>query len=165
MAGAGLTAGGFYAHFRNKDVLVASIVRDGFQRLSSMLFAGLEDVEGVPFLIAVTRRYLSRRHRDDVDEGCIVAALLTDIPRQGPEVRSAFELSFNEVVDRVEGRVPASATLSAHDRSIATLALFAGGIMLSRAVNDPALSNRILTACRRLAAPEAYAPNANTGGP
>ena len=163
MAGAGLTAGGFYAHFPKKDALVATIVTDGLQRLSSMLFAGLDNVRGVPFLKTVTRRYLSRRHRDDVDEGCIVAALLAELPRQGPEVRSAFERGLDDVIDLVSQRVPALATQTAHDRTIATLALFAGGIMLSRAVDDPAFSNRILTACRRLAVPEAYAGNANEG--
>ena len=157
MSGAGLTAGGFYAHFPKKDVLVASIVSDGFRRLSTMLFAGLENVRGVPFLTAVTRRYLSRRHRDDVDGGCIVAALLTELPRQSPEVREAFQHGLRDVVDRVSAQVPASASLSSSDRTIATLALFAGGIMLSRAVEDAALSDRILGACRRLAAPEAYA--------
>jgi len=162
MAGAGLTAGGFYAHFPRKEVLVTSIILDGFARLSAMLFAGLEHMKGVPFLITVTRRYLSRSHRDDVDSGCIVAALLAELPRQSPEVREAFRHGLNEVFDRVSTRVPASTTLSSHDRTIATLALFAGGVMLSRAVDDPALSNRILAACRRLAAPEAYAGNVHT---
>jgi TetR/AcrR family transcriptional repressor of nem operon len=163
MAGAGLTAGGFYAHFRKKDTLVATVVSDGLQQLSSMLFAGLENVRGVPFLTTVTRRYLSRRHRDDIDGGCIVAALLGELPRQSPEVRLAFEQGLQEVIARVSPRVPASATQNAHDRTVATLALFAGGIMLSRAVEDPALSNRILAACRRLAAPEAYAVDARMG--
>jgi len=163
MAGAGLTAGGFYAHFRKKDVLVATIVSDGLRQLSSMLFVGLENVKGVPFLTTVTRRYLSRRHRDDIDDGCIVAALLTELPRQAPEVRLAFERGLNEVIDRVSPRVPASASQDSRDRTIATLALFAGGIMLSRAVDDPELSNRVLAACRRLAAPEAYTAVARTG--
>ena len=162
MAGAGLTKGGFYAHFPRKEALVASIVLDGFTRLSAMLLTGLDRVRGQPFLATVTRRYLSRRHRDDVDEGCIVAALLTELPRQSPEVREAFERGLKEVVDRVASRVPPSATLSSHDRTLATLALFAGGITLSRAVNDPVLSNRILSACRRLAAPEAYAASTRT---
>ncbi len=164
MAGAGLTAGGFYAHFPKKETLVASIVLDGFARLSSMLFEGLESVKGVPFLMTVTRRYLSRRHRDDIDEGCIVAALLTELPRQTPEVRDAFKRGLHEMVERVSTHVPASATLSSQDRTLATLALFAGGVALSRAVDDPALSNRILAACRRLAAPEAYASIGNAGG-
>jgi len=164
MAGAGLTAGAFYAHFPKKDALLAEIVTSGLHRLSDMLFAGLENVRGVPFLATVTRRYLSRRHRDDIDGGCIVSVLLGEMPRQSPEVRAAFERGLVEAVDRVAPCVPAAATQSARDRALATMALFTGGIMLARAVEDPDLSDRILAACRRLAVPEAYAGDLLTRG-
>ena len=156
MSGAGLTAGAFYAHFPKKDALLAEIVTSGLAQLSEMLFSELENVRGATFLTSVTRRYLSRHHRDDVDGGCIVAALLAEIPRQSPGVRKAFERGLAEVTERVSACVPASPALGARDRTLATLALFAGGIMLARAVDDPKLSDSILAACRRLAVPEAY---------
>jgi hypothetical protein len=47
---------------------------------------------------------------------------------------------------------------------MATMALFAGGVMLARAVEDRELSNQILAACRRFAVPEAYAVDGTTKG-
>jgi TetR/AcrR family transcriptional repressor of nem operon len=157
MADAGLTAGGFYAHFRKKDTLLAEIVGGGFGALKQMLFTGLDDVRGVPFLAAIARRYLSRNHRDDVENGCIVPAVLGELPRLGSEVGTAFERSLRDLVDRLTPHMPVTSTQGSEERALATLALFAGGIMLSRAVGEPELSNRILAACRHFAVPEAYA--------
>ncbi|HEY7516498.1 MAG TPA: TetR/AcrR family transcriptional regulator, partial [Vicinamibacteria bacterium] len=53
-------------------------------------------------------------------------------------------------------KAPSGPGLSPEDRMLATVALFAGGLMIARAVTDEALSDRILRACRRLAVPEAY---------
>jgi TetR/AcrR family transcriptional repressor of nem operon len=135
---------------------LAEIVGGGFGALKKMLFAGLEDVRGVPFVTAIARRYLSRNHRDDVEGGCIVPAVLGEIPRLGPEVGVAFEVAFRDLLERLTPHVPATPTQSSQERATATLALFAGGIMLARAVEDRELSNRILAACRHFAVPEAY---------
>jgi len=164
MAGAGLTSGGFYAHFRKKDSLLAEIVGGGIDRLRQGLFTGLGDVRGVPFLAAIARRYLSRSHRNDVENGCVMVPLMSEVPRLGPEVRAAFEDGFDDFVARLTPNMPASAVLSSRDRTLATLALFAGGVMLARAVEDPELSDQILTACRRLAVPEAYTPRGAAKG-
>jgi TetR/AcrR family transcriptional repressor of nem operon len=164
MAEAGLTAGGFYAHFRKKDTLLAEIVGGGFVPLKNMLFVGLENVRGVPFLTAIARRYLSRSHRDDVDNGCIVPAVLGELPRLGSEVGAAFEVAFRDLLERLEPHVPATSAQSSRDRAMATMALFAGGVMLARAVEDRELSNQILAACRRFAVPEAYAVDGTTKG-
>jgi TetR/AcrR family transcriptional repressor of nem operon len=164
MADAGLTAGAFYAHFRKKDALLAEIVGGGFGNLREMLFSGLESVRGIPFLTAIARRYLSRSHRDDVENGCIVPAVLGEIPRLGPEVGAAFEVDFRDLLERLAPHVPATAAQSSRERAMATMALFAGGVMLARAVEDRALSNQILAACRHFAVPEAYAVDSTAKG-
>ena len=157
MGEAGLTSGGFYAHFRKKDALVVDVIERGFKGLHAMLFASLEDVRGVPFLATIARRYLSRSHRDDLDDGCIAAALLGELPRLGREPRKTFERRMRDTASAIAPHMPATKALNAEDRALATLALFTGGIMLARAVEDRDLSDRILAACRRLAVPEAYA--------
>jgi len=154
MAEAGLTAGGFYAHFESKEALLAEALAAGPGHPGERLAAGLDGTAGAPFLREVVRRYLSRSHRDDVAGGCALPALAAEVARQGPEARAAFEGYLRRFVERLAPRVPGGPGLPPAERVLATAALAAGGIMLARAVADPGLSDRILRACRRLAVPE-----------
>ncbi len=156
MAGAGLTAGGFYSHFDSKEALLAETLATGSGRTAERLLAGLDEVEGVDWMREVVRRYLNRTHRDEVAEGCALPALTADVARQGSRARSAFEAYVREIVDKLKDKAPSAPGLDPDERVLATIALLAGGLMLARAVRDEALSERILRACRRLAVPEAY---------
>src|SRR5262249_43925239 len=77
MRQAGLTAGGFYAHFRSKDDLLAQTLRRMLVEQRTRLIAGLEDRQGFDWLREVVRRYLSRSHRDDVPTGDALPPLLS----------------------------------------------------------------------------------------
>ena len=165
MAAAGLTAGGFYAHFASKEALLAEALAAGPGHPGERLAAGLDGVAGAPFLREVVRRYLSRSHRDDVAGGCALPALAAEVARQGPEARAAFEAYLRQLVERLAPRVPEGPGLSPAERVLATAALAAGGIMLARAVADPDLSDRILRACRRLAVPELAEEAGDPRGP
>jgi TetR/AcrR family transcriptional repressor of nem operon len=154
METAGLTAGAFYGHFASKEALLeetlAGLVKSTVERLTP----GRETLGGGAWR-DVARRYLSRSHRKDVASGCLLPALAAEVARQRPATRQAFEGYLRGIVSALEAKAPAAPGLSSQDRVLATVALFAGGIMLARAVRDEALSDRILRACRRLAVPEA----------
>jgi len=151
MREAGLTAGGFYAHFDSKHALLREVLAHALRQTREGLFAGLDDVRGLAWLREVVRRYLSRAHRDDAAEGCALPALGAEVGRMGGEARETFEAHLRDLIAEVKDKAPASATLDPRDRALATLALFAGSLMLSRAVADRALADRILLASRRLA--------------
>lgn len=153
MKGAGLTPGGFYAHFSSKETLLAEMLTLAFKRMKEWLLAGLADREGLSWLREIVRRYLSRVHRDAVAEGCPMPALIADVSRSSDVARQTFETHFRRLVAEFEEKLPETFG-SAHDRALATIALFVGGVMLARAVKDPKLSGRILRACRLLAVPE-----------
>ena len=159
MRAAGLTAGGFYAHFASKQALLREVLGHSLRQTRENLLEGLDDVRGVAWAREVVRRYLSRSHRDDVSEGCVLPTLTAEIARQDPESRRAFEGHIRDLVAEIERKLPASPGLEPADRALAVTALFAGGLMLSRAVPDRALSDRILLACRRLALAELDDPN------
>jgi TetR/AcrR family transcriptional repressor of nem operon len=154
MRAAGLTAGGFYAHFESKQALLREVLAHSLRLTRENLLAGLDEVRGVPWVREVVRRYLSRRHRDDVSEGCVLPTLTAEIARQDPESRRAFEGHVRDLIEELGSKIPASPGLDPKDRALAITALFAGGLMLSRAVPDRDLSDRILLACRRLALAE-----------
>jgi TetR/AcrR family transcriptional repressor of nem operon len=94
---------------------------------------------------------LSRAHRDDAAAGCALPALGAEVGRMGDEARATFEAHLRALLAEVEERAPESPALGVQDRALATLALFAGSLMLSRAVSNRTLSDRILLASRRLA--------------
>lgn len=145
-----------YAHFDSKETLLAETLAVGARQTAERLVAGLDKVQGVAWMRKVVRRYLSRAHRDEVAEGCALPALTAEVSRQGPRARAAFAAYVRAIAEKLKGKAPSAPGLEPADRVLATLALFAGGLMLARAVRDEDLSGRILRACRRLAVPEAY---------
>jgi len=86
MKRAGLTHGGFYAHFHGKDALAAEVFAEAFHALGACAKwwkNGSAPVASIRFI----RVYLSAWHRDHPDEGCLLAPLTGDLarePRNGP---------------------------------------------------------------------------------
>jgi TetR/AcrR family transcriptional repressor of nem operon len=146
MGRAGLTHGGFYAHFPSKDALVgAACSRAADQAWEQMneLVASAPPGAGLATFI---RGYVSRRHRDDPGSGCLMPALGGEMPRHGPEVRAAFTAQIRRVLANLQSLLPD--TPDREDRAVALATGMAGAVMLARAVDDPALSDRILKVCR-----------------
>ena len=91
MKDAGLTHGGFYAHFPSQDALLGETLRragaDGYQTLAR----AVEDYRvhgGVSRFRALVEVYLSERHALETETGCVVSALCTEIPRQSQSVQT-----------------------------------------------------------------------------
>ncbi len=149
MKAAGLTVGGFYAHFESKEALLAEAVAESLDA-SREGWIGLlgDDLRGRELIEAVARAYLSRAHRDLPADGCPLPALAADVARASEATRARFEEGLGEYVDEL---VPRLEQAGADDRALATVALLVGGVLLSRAVAGEELSNRILRSCRRLA--------------
>jgi len=143
MKRAGLTHGGFYGHFASKDDLAAEITsrvlgRDGW----------LERLTGTarPSPGAVVRAYLSRRHRDDPGRGCLFAALGSDVVRQPRSVRRAFTDGLRLRVEALRRVLPGRSAAARRREALAMLSGLVGALILSRAVDDPKLSDEILDA-------------------
>jgi TetR/AcrR family transcriptional repressor of nem operon len=147
MARAGLTHGGFYAHFASKDALVAEACTSSLLETAGRVFGAQDGTAPERTLSQVIRAYLSRAHRDAPATGCTIAALGGEIARRSPETRHAFTQAAQAYVDRLALLLPSGAD---PDEAWALLAGMAGTVMLARAVDDPALSDRLLLAGRRL---------------
>ncbi len=144
---AGLTAGGFYAHFPSKEALFAEAMVTALGgeknlRASSRRAAADDPLRDLIF------SYLSRTHRDQVADGCPLPALTTDVARASHSTREIYEQKFLSSLNNIEAVLPAGAD---RDMALAVIAQCVGGLMISRAVKDEELSNRILKACRAAA--------------
>jgi TetR/AcrR family transcriptional regulator, transcriptional repressor for nem operon len=148
MEEAGLTAGGFYAHFPSKDALLAEALEYYAARPSGRLTGGLEESQGGDRVCAMVDRYLEASHRARPETGCPIPSLAPEVSRAGKAPRQAFERLVGELIAKIAAHLPAG---DAENRAIAIAALCVGGMTLARAVHDPGLSDRILAACREFA--------------
>jgi TetR/AcrR family transcriptional repressor of nem operon len=144
MAEAGLTHGGFYRHFDSREELVAEAVDMALTQGSKRTYAAAE-IGGIPALTAIIDGYLSRLHRDKPETGCAVAALPTDIARSNQQARDAYSHQVRRYVDLLAGLSPSGDPDDGH----LLLAALVGALTLSRAVDDPSLSNEILGSAAR----------------
>lgn len=149
MRTAGLTAGGFYAHFKSKDELFAAVLEQSLVAAGRRLEAGLEGCAGDELLGQVVARYLSGVHRAGVEAGCPLPSLAAEVARAGRKTRQTFERAlFTRLADLYE-RLPADEGMDARSCAVARLATMVGGMLLSRAVADESAAEGILAACRR----------------
>lgn len=151
MKSAGLTAGGFYSHFESKDALFEHALEHAFERSIAIFFRDLDKLDGRNEINVLTRRYLSRDHRDNVREGCPLPALAADVARAGGKSRAIFESNLNELVKRMAPAFARNGELDAREQALALLALYVGGTVLARATRGSPLSDRLLVACRKQA--------------
>jgi TetR/AcrR family transcriptional repressor of nem operon len=148
MEEAGLTAGGFYAHFGSKEELLAEVLTPAAAEARVPLDQDLDGAAGRARLEAFVESYLSQSHLQRTDNGCPLPALVSEVARTSGPVKASFEAIVRDLVARLRG--PAGEGLS-EDRALAIVALCVGGLGVARSVRDEALGERILAACRELA--------------
>lgn len=143
MKEAGLTHGGFYAHFASREALLAEAAdRAGAESVSLSANIAAAAAPGQS-LQALVRAYLSQQHVDGVENGCPVAALGSEMHRQSPEVRHAATRRIKEMIDVVARQLPDWGTPDAHEQAMFMVSLMVGTMVLARAVDDPRLSEAL----------------------
>jgi TetR/AcrR family transcriptional regulator, transcriptional repressor for nem operon len=155
MKEAGLTHGGFYAHFASRDAMLAEAAdRAGAEGVA----AAARVAAAAPpqqALQAMMRAYLSKTHVESVETGCGVAALCSETPRQAPQVRRAATRRIKEMIDLVARESPDWGRPAAHEHALVTVATMVGALMLARAVDDARLSEAIREAALNHFTPKA----------
>jgi len=144
MAEAGLTHGGFYAHFPNKEALVVAAIEEAFGQSARRFARMLGGKSGAESLDAFVDAYVSPEHRANPAGGCPIAALASDLPRQAQPVRQAYERGVRALIGRLEGWLP-------DDRrhlAPSLLAEMAGAVSLSRAISDESGAAQLLADAR-----------------
>jgi TetR/AcrR family transcriptional repressor of nem operon len=154
MRGAGLTVGGFYAHFRSKRAMDLEVLEQTFDEVRARSDARLGDAAGLDRLERAVAHYLSARHRDRPEDGCPVPAVVADLTDADQDLRLALGRFFERWTERLAPHAPETAHASARERTLATIALCVGGVTIARALRGQPLSDEVLRACETWAVPE-----------
>jgi len=149
---AGLTHGAFYGHFSSKTALASAACAESLANgaASWRARAARARDSGHEGLRAIIESYLSPRHRDAPESGCALAALGTELARGEPELRAALDGGVAALAavlaEEIDIARPGLAPADRDRAALAVLAAMTGGIVLARAIADPARSRQALDA-------------------
>ena len=146
MKEAGLTHGGFYAHFDSREAMLAEAAEHA--RAEAIARSARVAAAAPPkqALRAMAEAYLSKAHLESAELGCAVVALGSEMPRQAPRVRRAATRHIKEMIDLVARESPDWGKRGAHERALVSVSVMVGALMLARAVDDPRLSAELRAA-------------------
>jgi len=152
MREAGLTHGGFYAHFASRDALLAQAAEQAGLESLENLSRAVDRAKPGEELMALVDAYLADRHVEAPEQGlgCALAAAGSEVPRQSDEVRRAVSRRLKELIGLVERQFPDWGRTAAHEKAMAIVASMVGALLLARAVGDAQLSRKIRKAVREL---------------
>lgn len=147
MKEAGLTHGGFYAHFKSRDdLLVEALARAGSDSGANIARAAqARRARGVSAFRAFVDSYLSEVHLQSLETGCPVAALGSDMARQSGGVRQASAQRVERLIGTVRDTLPGAPRATAS----VIAGTLVGALQLARALGDNAEGRAVLSAARK----------------
>jgi TetR/AcrR family transcriptional repressor of nem operon len=148
MATAGLTHGGFYAHFKSKDVLLTEALAGIFEESRQKLRTMMQGMSPRDALRHYVDSYVSPAHRDRAGGGCPLVALNSHMPRQSRKFRVEFDAGVQTMVADLARGLGAAGIADAASLAPEMVAAMAGAVAVSRAVSDRRLSDGFLAATR-----------------
>ena len=152
MKEAGLTHGGFYAHFASRDALLAAAVGQAGAESAENLNRAIAAAKPGGELMALVDTYLDDRHVAAPEHGlgCAIAAAGSEVPRQQAEVRRAAARRIKDIIGLVERQFPEWGKAAAHEKAMGIVASMVGALILARGVDDAQLSKSIRKSAREL---------------
>src|SRR5258705_9404952 len=148
MKEAGLTHGGFYAHFDSREALVIEAFAYAMDRGTERWRKLAEQTPPDKRLAAIVESYLTPVHRDDPGHGCAVPTLGAEIARESPKTRKAFSAKLEAMIDMMADQVLDVPRKVARKQAISALTTMMGTLVLSRIAGNGEFSDEILTSGR-----------------
>ena len=148
MKDAGLTHGGFYAHFDSREALVIEAFTHAMDRGNEHWRKLAEQTSPDKRLATIVDSYLSTVHRDDPGHGCAIPTLGAEIARESPRTRKAFAAKLERMIDMLAEQIPEVPRKAARKKAMAAIATMMGTIVLARIAGSGEFSNEILVAGR-----------------
>lgn len=168
MQEAGLTRGGFYNHFKNKEALYEAAVL-GFLKGRGAEWrdkAGIDSSRLSPIMAQhMLDAYLSEQHLEDLKNQCPMIALPSDIARSNEQVQRSYQILLEAMVGLFENSIVSddTQTTTCRQRALAMAALCVGGMILARTLPDSDLAKEVRTAAHLAATKLSKSDNAPSG--
>jgi TetR/AcrR family transcriptional regulator, transcriptional repressor for nem operon len=147
MAAAGLTHGGFYRHFDSKEELVREAIALCRKDFVAGTLAAAD--EGADAMLKHFQAYATPGHRDDLGGGCPLAANGSEIVRADAETRNLATEGFRLIYEKAAPFMHSQDDESQVETAISVMTNMIGALTMSRMVDDPKLSEKILEVTRR----------------
>ncbi|WP_024509823.1 TetR/AcrR family transcriptional regulator [Bradyrhizobium sp. ARR65] len=158
MKEAGLTHGGFYAHFESRDALVIEAFAYAMDRSIEHWRKIAEQTAPDKRLAAIVESYLTPAHRDDPGHGCAITSLGAEVARESPKTRKAFAAKVEQLIDLMAEQIPGVPRKAARKQAASLLATMMGTLVLARIAGNGEFSDEILQAGRDVALGRAAKP-------
>jgi TetR/AcrR family transcriptional regulator, transcriptional repressor for nem operon len=147
MREAGLTVGGFYAHFPSKEALAQESLLYGLEISVERMLASLATInDGAQWVRALIRQYLAQVDDPSLEHACPMTLLLPDVARGGRDLRNAFAERTGVLLDRIAAHFPEIPGMSRRSAVLAVYTSCIGTVVLARAVAAPEARQRIVGA-------------------
>jgi len=151
MRDAGLTVGGFYAHFASKDDLALEALMYGLERSMERLLTPLASIEDDrEWLASLVHRYLRQADASSLAAACPLTILLPEVARASDELQRAFGVRTGALLAAIESRFPEVDGMSRRDVAAFVFASCAGAVSLARVIAAPRARERLLASTERL---------------
>jgi TetR/AcrR family transcriptional repressor of nem operon len=147
MGKVGLTHGGFYAHFPDKNALIAEATGPMLEEGVAGVIAAAEAAPEGQQIRAIVNTYLSPQHRDS-PEMCPIAGLGGEMARQSATVRNAYTRAFEDRLKLIARFFPGANEQERRDRARLMMTGMAGAMMIAKAFTDRKASDQFLEQAR-----------------
>jgi TetR/AcrR family transcriptional regulator, transcriptional repressor for nem operon len=148
MKEAGLTHGGFYAHFDSRDALVIEAVTHAMDRSTEKWRQLTEETAPDKRLSKIVNSYLAPDHRDNPGHGCAVPTLAAEIARESAKTRRVFSGRMEQMIDMLADQYQGLPRKAARKQAMAALATMMGSVVMARVTGNGELSDEILKSGR-----------------
>jgi TetR/AcrR family transcriptional repressor of nem operon len=148
MKDAGLTHGGFYAHFDSREALVIEAFAHAMDRGTERWRKLAEQTPPDKRLATLVESYLTSVHRDDPGHGCAIPTLAAEIARESPRTRKAFAAKLEQMIDVFAAQILDVPRKAARKQAMAVIATMMGTMVLARVAGNGDFSEEILGAGR-----------------
>lgn len=147
MGKVGLTHGGFYAHFRDKNALIAEATGPMLEDGVAEVIAAAEAAPEGKKVRAIVNTYLSTAHRDS-PQICPVAGLAGEMARQSKTVRNAYTGAIEDRLKLIARFLPGANDQERRDRARLMMSGMAGTMMIARVIINREASDHFLEQAR-----------------
>lgn len=144
MENAGLTHGGFYAHFDSKEALYAEAIQTA-SRMSVAYKMPDNSESDLALLSHLVEAYLDMDHLKPEHPSCPLAFLATDVANKNDCVRDSYTKVYKRFVLYMDKLM---SNPSYSDQALVLSALMVGGVALAGSLSDEKTAERLLKACR-----------------